>query len=141
MANNFKLSNLAASACAGDGANLGLLPLLAGGKIVLRDGSQPADPDASATGNNYCSATPIALPSPAGTVSNGQITMGSITSGTCSYTGTPTWFRIYKSDGTTALADGTVGVSGCDMNFAAGVSFVSGGTISLSSFTLTIPPH
>lgn len=142
MSNNFKLSNAAASACAGDGANLGLLPLLAGGKMHLYDGSQPADPDtAKGVVNDYDASVVITFASPAGTVSNGVITFGAVTSGTCSYSGTPTWFRIYKSDDATALADGTVGVSSCDLNFAGGVVFVSGGTIAISSFSITIPAH
>ena len=28
-------------------------------------------------------------------------------------TGTATWFRVFKSDGTTALWDGSVGTAGC----------------------------
>jgi hypothetical protein len=142
MATNLKLSNSAAAACAGDGANLGLLPLLAGGKIHLYDGSQVADPDtAKGAVNDYDSATVITLPTPAGTDSNGAITLGTVVDGVCSYTGTPTWFRLYKSDGVTALIDGTVGVSGCDLNFAAGVSFISGGTIHIASGAITIPAH
>src|SRR4051812_14585565 len=131
MASNFKLSNVAASACAGDGTNQGLLPLLAGAKIHLYDGTQPANPDAavgsSGTNNDYCSTTPITLSNPAGTQTNGVITIVTTIIGTCSTTGTPTWFRIYESNGTSVICDGTVGVSGCDMNFAGGVSFTANG--------------
>lgn len=141
MAANFKLSNVAGSACAGDGSHLGLLPLLAAGKIHLYDGAQPSNPDvAKGAVNDYCSASPITLSTPAGTVSNGVITFGTVTSGVCSYTGTPTWFRIYASDGTTAIADGTVGTSGCDLNMN-NLSFVSGNSIVISSWTITIPVH
>lgn len=142
MATNFKLSNVAASACAGDGSHLGLLPLLAGGKVHLYNGTQPTDPDtAIGSVNDFCSVTPLTLGSPAGTVSNGVITFGTVTSGDCSYTGTPTWFRIYAANGTTVIADGTVGTSGCDLNFSGGVSFLLGGVIAISSWTITIPAH
>jgi hypothetical protein len=142
MASNFKLSNVAAAACAGDGASVGLLPLLATGKIHLYDGSQATNPDtALGAQNDYCSSTVITLPSPAGTESNGVITVGTVVSGTCSFTGTPTWFRVYESNGTSSLCDGTVGVSGCDMNFAGGVSFISGGTIAISAGSFSIPAH
>jgi hypothetical protein len=142
MATNFKLSNAAASACAGNGVNLGLLPLLAGAKIHLYDGTQPTHPDIAigTSYNDFCSAVPVTLASPAGTVSNGVITMGTVTSGTCTYTGTPTWFRIYASDGSTVLADGTVGEAGCDLNFNT-TDFISGGTIAVSSWTITVPAH
>ncbi len=140
MASTFRLSNVAAAACAGDGTNKGILPLFSGGKVHLYDGSQVANPDTAVSGNDYCSATPVTL-NATNSESNGVITFGAITNGTCSYSGTPTWFRVYASDGTTALCDGSVGVSGCDMNFAGGVSFVSGGTISVSSGSFTVPAH
>jgi len=53
-------------------------------------------------------------------------------------TGTATWFRMVKSDGTTVLMDGTVGTSGCDLNLNS-VSIVAGGTVSVSSLTITQP--
>jgi hypothetical protein len=53
-------------------------------------------------------------------------------------TGTATWFRLLKSDGTTALFDGTVGVSGCDLNMTD-VSLTASETCSVSSLTVTNP--
>jgi len=51
-------------------------------------------------------------------------------------TGTASWFRVIKSDGTTTLFDGTVGTSGCDMNMAT-VSIVTNAIISISTMTYT----
>jgi hypothetical protein len=51
-------------------------------------------------------------------------------------TGTATWFRIVKSDGTTFVMDGSVGVSGADLNFNS-VAFTVGGSVAVSSFTIT----
>lgn len=54
-------------------------------------------------------------------------------------TGTATWFRAYKSDGTTVIMDGSVGATGSgsfDMTLAT-TSIVAGETVQVTSFTLT----
>ena len=51
-------------------------------------------------------------------------------------TGTATWFRCWKSDGVTAVYDGSVGTTGCDLNLAT-VSIVAGASVSVSALTLT----
>jgi hypothetical protein len=43
-----------------------------------------------------------------------------------------------KSDGTTILFDGTVGLSGCDLNLTD-ITLTSGETMSVSSFTVSNP--
>jgi hypothetical protein len=70
--------------------------------------------------------------------SGGVLTLNAITSGTAVATGTATWFREVKSDGTTFVMDGTVGTSGADINLNS-TSIVSGGTVAISSFTITAP--
>jgi len=50
--------------------------------------------------------------------------------------GTPTWFRAWKSDGTTAVFDGTVGLSGCDCNIDA-LPISAGAEVTCSSMTYT----
>ena len=72
-----------------------------------------------------------------GTVSSGVLTMSAITSEAAAATGTAGYWRICTSSaGTTCVAQGTVGTSGADLNFPS-VSFTSGETISISSFTIT----
>jgi hypothetical protein len=51
-------------------------------------------------------------------------------------TGTATWFRLVKSDGTTHVLDGDVGTSGSDLNLNS-TSITSGATVSVTSFTIT----
>ena len=137
----FALSNAGASACAGDGTHKGLLELIVSGKVQLYDGTRAATPDTAVGAQNPYLSVTLALPSPAGTVSNGVISMGAITNGTCNRTGTPTWARLFESDGTTVVGDCDVSCtgSGSDMNLAA--TLVSGDTVALSSFTITIPAH
>lgn len=71
--------------------------------------------------------------------SSGVLTLNSITSdSSANATGTATWFRIVQSDGSTHVLDGNVGTSGSDLNMNS-VSFVSGGTVAITSFTITAP--
>jgi len=52
-------------------------------------------------------------------------------------TGTAAFFRACNNGGT-AVIQGTVGTSGADMNLDS-TSIVAGGTISISSWTFTVP--
>jgi hypothetical protein len=45
---------------------------------------------------------------------------------------------MFKSDGTTVVADWTVGTSGSDINLNS-VSITSGGNVTLSPMTLKMP--
>ena len=51
--------------------------------------------------------------------------------------GTAGWFRIADSDANGVL-DGDVGTSGSDLNFSS-VAWTSGGTVELSTGTITQP--
>jgi hypothetical protein len=53
-------------------------------------------------------------------------------------TGTAAWFRLLKSDATTVLFDGTVGLSASDL-IMTDVSLTTGEACSVSSFTVTNP--
>ena len=56
-------------------------------------------------------------------------------SATATGTGTPTFFRFYKFDGTTNTIQGTAAVGSGDMNFDG--SITSGQTVTINTFTLT----
>lgn len=51
-------------------------------------------------------------------------------------TGTATWFRSLKSDGTTVIWDGSVGTSGCDLNINT-VAIVAASNVAVTAYTLT----
>jgi hypothetical protein len=51
-------------------------------------------------------------------------------------TGTATWFRWLKSDGTTIVMDGNVGTSGSDLNLNT-TSIVAAAVVSVTSFVIT----
>jgi hypothetical protein len=109
----------------------------AGASALLRiyDGSRPATGGTATTllAELTCNAT--FAPAPSGQV----LTLNAITSDTsANATGTATWFRIVQSGGSTHVLDGSVGTSGADLNLNS-TSIVTGGTVAVSSFTITAP--
>lgn len=137
MAQNLKYSVAAKNAklgATGLRAYIGTSALL-----KLYDGSQPASPDtAVSTQNMLCSLTCNATAF--GSEGSGVLTAGAISSGTgaaAAGTGTnSTWFRLFKSDGTTAVLDGTVGTSSADL-ILNNVSIATGQSVSVTAFTIT----
>lgn len=68
--------------------------------------------------------------------SNGVLTFNTITAdSSAAASGTATWFRIVDSDGNFVM-DGDVGTSGADLNLNS-TSITAGGTVSVTSFTIT----
>lgn len=107
----------------------------AGASALLRiyDGSRPATGGAATTllAELTCNATFA----PAAT--GGVLTLNAIAQdASANATGTATWFRIVQSGGSTHVLDGNVGTSGSDLNLNS-VSIVVGGTVSVTSFTIT----
>ena len=107
----------------------------AGASALLRiyDGSRPATGGTATTllAELTCNATF------APGASSGVLTLNSITQdSSANATGTATWFRIVKSDGTTFVMDGNVGTSGSDLNLTT-TSIVATQPVSVSSFVIT----
>lgn len=71
-----------------------------------------------------------------GTASGGVITFSDPASSNAVASGTATWARIVKSDGTTFAADLSVGTSGQDINLTT-TSITSGLGIDITGGTLT----
>jgi hypothetical protein len=116
------------------------------GTIKIYDGTQAADAN-TAVGAQTLLATltfgATAFGSSAATGSTptrkATATANTITGDTSAdATGTATWFRILKSNGTTVVMDGSVGTSGCDLNLAT-TSLVAGVDVEITSFTLSQP--
>lgn len=107
----------------------------AGNAALLRiyDGTRPATGGTATTllAELTC-GTPFAS-----AASSGALTLGSITQdSSANATGTATWFRIVKSDGTTHVVDGNVGTSGSDLNLTT-TSIVATQPVSITSFVIT----
>jgi len=132
MANNLKLSNDAVNAEA-DAFSV----LLDNGYLRIYDGTQPATAN-TAIGSQVllaelrfnADAAPIAV--------NGVLTFNAITQdSSADATGTASWFRALKSDGSTVMFDGTVGTSGCDINIAT-TAIVAGAIVGVTSAGFTV---
>lgn len=107
----------------------------AGNAALLRiyDGSRPAT---GGTATTLLAELTCGTPFAAAAV-NGVLTLGAITQdSSANATGTATWFRIVKSDGTTHVMDGNVGTSGSDLNLTT-TSIVATQPVSVSSFVIT----
>lgn len=140
MASNFKIStNSRDAACDAivDRFDGGTPP----GTIAIRTGAPPTNVNDASTGTLLGTLT---LSNPAfGDSSSGTATANSITSDTdADASGDAGYFRVYQgaAGDTAAECQGTAGeaADSPDMTFD-NKSIVAGGTIAISSFTLTVP--
>lgn len=128
MASNLFRSNAAVNAEAD-----GMKALLDNGYLRIYTGSQPANADAAIGAVTLLAELRFAATSFGAAVA-GLITANAIASVTAAANGTATWFRALKSDGTTAVLDGSVGTSGCDLNINA-TNIAAGATVAITSCT------
>jgi hypothetical protein len=109
-----------------------------GGSALLRiySGSRPATGGAITTLLAQLTANATFAPG----ASSGVLTLNAISPATsAAATGTATWFRLYKADGTTFVMDGsvsTVAAGTGDMRLDD-TAIVLGGTVAISSATIT----
>lgn len=141
MASNLFLSDTAAKAEAD-----AVAALANSGTLKIYAGTQPTDANTAVgaqtlLGTLTFGATAFGASAASGTTPSrvATATANAITGDTSAdATGTATWFRVLKSDGTTVVMDGSVGTSGCDLNLAT-TSIVAGVDIEVTSFTLSAP--
>lgn len=132
MANNPKISSTAVNAQAD-----ALSDLLDNGYLRIYDGTQPANANTAVSTQVLLAELRFnATAAPA--ASGGTLTMNAITQdSSANNTGTATWFRATKSDGSTVVFDGSVGTSGCDINLGS-TSITSGSSVGVTSMTFTV---
>lgn len=108
------------------------------GRLRIYSGARPATVGTAITSQTLLAE--LALGSPAAPPAvNGVATFNAIAQDpSADATGTATFFRIFQSNGTTAVIDGDVGTSGSDLNMNT-TSIVAGGPIQITSLTLTAP--
>lgn len=138
----FRISNAAAIAACD-----AVVDLIDGGTgagaIKIYDGSQPTDPDTAVSGQTLLAELPMSDPAFGNATDanpGGQATANSITDDSAAdATGTAAWFRAEDGDGT-AIMDGDVTTTGGggDMELNT-TSITSSSTVSISSFTVTMP--
>ena len=139
MALNTRMSNAVAKAACD--AIVDLIDGGAGaGTVKIYTGAQPADPDTAASGTLLATLTcsDPAFGAAADGAPGGVATANSVTDDTSAdATGTAGWFRVLDSNSLPIL-DGEVGTSGADMNLNS-VAITSGATVSITSWTVTMP--
>ncbi len=109
------------------------------GYIRIYSGPQPATPETAASGTLLAE---LRLGATAfGAAVNGVLTANAITGdSSADNTGTAGWGRILQSDGTTALWDGDVTVTGGGGQFEFNsIAFQVGAAVDLTSLTITLP--
>jgi hypothetical protein len=131
MALTPKLANASASLAAD-----AVCVQLNNGYLRIYDGAQPTDAD-TAVGAQVLLAELRWNATAFGAASNGVATANAITAdAAATASGTAAWFRALKSDGTTAVFDGSVGTSGANLNLNS-VAISSGAAVSVSAYTYT----
>jgi hypothetical protein len=129
MASNLKYSNGTR-----DAQQQGLITYAGSNALIeIYAGTQPANANTAISGQTLLVTLPVS--GSFGTDSNGTITLSSVTSATAVATGTASFFRIFKADGTTVVMDGSVGTSSADM-ILNNTSVVTGQTVSITSGTI-----
>jgi hypothetical protein len=129
MSLNTQLANATVNGQADD-----LAARLNNGYLRIYDGTQPATAD-TAIGAQVLLAELRFNATAAPAASGGLLTFNAITSdSSANASGTASWFRALKSDGTTVVLDGSVGTSGTNLVMAT-TTITSGQTVSCSSFT------
>ena len=126
-----KRSNTAVSAAAD-----AVCPLLNNGYLRLYTDPKPSDANTAISTQTLLAELRFNTTA-FGASSNGVATANAITAdSSADNTGTATWFRALKSDGTTAVLDGSVGTSSADLILNS-VSISAGAQVSVTSFTYT----
>jgi len=133
VANNLKLSNAAVNAEADAFSDL-----LDNGYLRIYSGTQPATADTALSGNTLLAELRFSNPASGAAVA-GVITFSAITSDTSAdATGTATFFRALKSDGTSVVFDGSVGTASADLVLNS-VAIQAGADVDVISLQHTIP--
>jgi hypothetical protein len=129
MALNTQLANVTVNAQAD-----ALATLLNSGYLRIYSGTQPATADTALSGNTLLAELRFnATAAPA--ASGGLLTFNAITSdSSADASGTATFFRALKSDGTTVVLDGSVGTSSANLVLST-TTITATQVVSCSSFT------
>mgnify|MGYP001565600576 CR=1 FL=1 len=103
--------------------------------LKVRTGAQPAN---CATADSGTVLASITLASDWASTASGVLTFSNapFSDASADATGTAAHYRLYKSDGTTCVAQGSVGQGSGDLS-VDNTSFVAGQTFSVTAWTIT----
>jgi hypothetical protein len=106
------------------------------GILRIYSGTRPANVAAAISGTLLaecvCNASAFAAAASGGVLTANAISNDS----SANASGTASHYRLFRSDGTTAVIDGDVSTSGADLNLD-NTSINSGQVVSITSFTIT----
>jgi hypothetical protein len=109
------------------------------GSLRIYSGTAPANADGALSGNTLLAQLTLGATA-FGSAASGVATANAISADTSAdATGTPTFFRLLASNGTTVVYQGTAGASGQELNLSnlSGGQIVAGGSVSVTSLTVT----
>ena len=106
------------------------------GLLRIYNGTRPANVGTAITSQTLLVTLTTNASAFAAAASGGILTASAISNGTAVATGTASWFRLFQSNGTTAIMDGDVSTSGADLNLN-NTSIATGQTVSVTAFTVT----
>ena len=131
MATNPKRSNAAVNAAAD-----AVCPLVNNGYLRIYNGTQPATADTAISTQTLLAELRFNTTA-FGAASAGVATANALTAdSSADNTGTASWFRALKSDGTSTVFDGSVGTSAADLVLNS-VLISAGASVSVTAFTYT----
>lgn len=132
MAFNTQISDAAANAACNAAA-----VLCNSGFLRIYDGTQATNAN-TAVGAQVLLAELTFGATAFATAVAGVATANSITAdSSANATGTASWFRVVKTDGTSVVYDGTVGTSGCNLNINS-TAVQIGANVSVTSLTFSV---
>jgi hypothetical protein len=109
------------------------------GKLIIYDGSQPANADTAVSTQSPLATFTLGATA-FGAASNGVKTANSIGAVTAGNSGTAAWFRVTNYNGASVLWDGTVGATGGTEDLIlSSTTITAGGSVSITSWTYTQP--
>ena len=127
-------SNLQYSNGTRDAQQQGLITYAGSNAIIrLYDGTQPANANTAISTQTLLVS--LTISGAFGTDSNGTLTFSTINNGTAVATGTASFFRIVKSDGTTVVMDGSIGTSSADLILNT-TTITTNDTVAITSGTI-----
>lgn len=113
-----------------------VLDQLNSGFLRIYDGTQPTDADTAITTQVLLAQLTFGSTAWAA-ASAGSKTANAITAAVAAATGTATWYRLVKTDGTTVVADGSVGIATSNLILNT-VSIVTSADVIVTSFVYTM---
>lgn len=116
-----------------------LARLVDDGYLRIYSGPAPTNADTAPGGGNTLLAELRFATTCAPAADDGVLTFNAIAAdSSANASGTATWFRVLRSDGTSVVFDGSVSEGGADGTINK-ASIVAGSPVNINAFTYTVP--